>query len=62
MRLKRVEIENFRLIERLELDLHPRMNVLIGANAAGKTTVLEAVAFSILQATRRLLPGAESGP
>ena len=61
MRLKRVEIENFRLIERLELDLHPRMNVLIGANAAGKTTVLEAVAFSILQATRRLLPGAESG-
>ncbi len=47
MRLKRVEIENFRLIERLELDLHPRMNVLIGANAAGKTTVLEAVAFSL---------------
>lgn len=47
MRLRRVEIENFRLIERLSVDLHPRMNVLIGANAAGKTTVLEAVAFSL---------------
>lgn len=46
MRLDRVEIQDFRPIHRLELDLHPRMNVLVGANAAGKTSVLEAVAFT----------------
>jgi DNA replication and repair protein RecF len=35
--------ENFRLFEKLELALHPRLNLLIGENAAGKTSFLEAV-------------------
>ena len=52
MRLKRALIENYRAITRLELDLHPQMNVFFGGNAKGKTTVLNAIAVglgSILQ-------------
>lgn len=40
--LKRVIIENYRAIERLDLELDPRLNVFFGENAGGKTTVLDA--------------------
>lgn len=47
MRLVNVEIQGFRGIERLELPLHERMNVVVGENAAGKTTVIEAIAIGL---------------
>ncbi len=47
MKLERVEIENYRAIERLELPLHPRLTVLHGANAHGKTSVLSAIAVGL---------------
>lgn len=47
MRLKSVRIENFRAIRELELDLHPRLTVLHGANAHGKTSVLRAIAVGL---------------
>lgn len=37
---RRVEIYNWRQFERVEIDLHPRLTVLTGANGAGKTTIL----------------------
>ncbi|MEK6806228.1 MAG: DNA replication/repair protein RecF [Pseudomonadota bacterium] len=43
MRLARVEGENFRQFERFELAAAPRLNLITGANAAGKTTLLEAL-------------------
>lgn len=43
MHLKQVTIENFRGIEEMTLDLHPGINLLIGNNGVGKTTVLEAI-------------------
>lgn len=43
MRITRVAAESLRRFERFRLDPHPRVNVLHGANAAGKTTILEAV-------------------
>ena len=47
MKLERVEIENYRAIERMELPLHPQLTVLHGGNALGKTSVLGAVAFAL---------------
>lgn len=41
--LKTLRLENFRLFEELELDLHPNLTVLIGVNGSGKTTILDAL-------------------
>ncbi len=55
MRLDRVEIENYRAIEKLELPLDPSLTVLHGANGDGKTSVLSAIAAG-LGSILRLLP------
>lgn len=43
MYLKKVTIENFRSIEKMTLDLQPGINLLIGNNGVGKTSILEAI-------------------
>ena len=43
MHLKRLRIENFRALEKIEVDFEVRVGVIIGPNAIGKTTVLEAI-------------------
>lgn len=43
MRLEHLKIENYRGFESLELDFHPEVTVLVGANGSGKTSVLEAI-------------------
>lgn len=45
MGLERVAIEDFRCIERTELDCDPRCNLITGENASGKTSLLEAIFF-----------------
>ena len=55
MKLDRVEIENYRAIEALDLPLDPKLTVFHGANADGKTSVLSAIAVG-LGAVLRLLP------
>ena len=47
MKLASVEIENFRAIEKLTLELDPRLTVLHGPNAYGKTSVLGAIAAGL---------------
>lgn len=42
MQLKHLRIENLRLIEALDLELLPGWNLFLGANGAGKTSLLEA--------------------
>ena len=42
MRLAELRINDFRIIESAEISLAPRWNVFVGANGAGKTSVLEA--------------------
>lgn len=43
VRLKRLELENFRGFEKLALDFEDDLTVIVGANGAGKTTVLDAI-------------------
>jgi len=43
MTLQSLLVEDFRCVERAELALHPRFNLITGENASGKTTLLEAM-------------------
>lgn len=47
MRIDRLELRNYRSFEDRAFDFHPRFNVIIGTNGAGKTAVLDALAIGI---------------
>lgn len=47
MYIEHIHIENFRGIEKIDLDLKPGVNILIGDNGTGKTTILEAMANAL---------------
>ena len=59
MKLKLVEIENYRAVDELQLPIHPSLTVLHGDNAHGKTSVLNAIAVG-LGAVLEKLPGVAS--
>lgn len=46
MRLNKIEIKNFKCFENESIILHPKLNILMGNNGTGKTSLLEA--FRIL--------------
>lgn len=48
MHIERLRLENFRGFAALDLPLHPRLNVLIGPNGVGKSTVLKALRLFLL--------------
>src|SRR5258705_9826337 len=43
MHLSRLQIINFRSLENIEVEFDGLVNVVIGPNAVGKTTILEAI-------------------
>ena len=45
MIVKKITLDFFRNYVHLEADFHPRVNVIVGENAQGKTNLLEAVAY-----------------
>ena len=47
MHFKRTEIQNFKSTEKMSLNFSSGVNLLIGDNGVGKTTVLEALALSV---------------
>ena len=47
MNVQKISIRNFRCFAHLETELHPKMNVIIGNNGAGKSTVLDALSIGI---------------
>jgi len=48
MKLKKLHIEGFRNINKIDLDLNPNVNVLLGQNAQGKTNILESIFLLVL--------------
>jgi DNA replication and repair protein RecF len=64
--LTAIDIQNFRCIRSAALELHPRATGIVGENASGKTSLLEAVyflahgrSFRTSQRDKLLPPGAE---
>lgn len=47
MKLAKIEITNFRCYESFTLELQPDVNVIVGVNGAGKTTILDAIAAAL---------------
>lgn len=47
MYLEKIHIKNYKVIEELDIDLKPGVNLLIGDNGAGKTSVLEGIAVAL---------------
>ena len=48
MECNRIRIKNFRNIEEADVAFDPGVNILVGANAQGKTNLLEAIHFAAL--------------
>lgn len=47
MKITKLEVKNFRCFEHLTVQLHPRCNVFVGINGAGKSTILDALAIAL---------------
>lgn len=47
MQIKKLKLENFRGIQEAEIELLPNMNVFVGINGSGKSTILDAIAISL---------------
>lgn len=46
MYINHLELHNFRCFDKLELDFHNQLTVIVGGNGAGKTAILEATAIA----------------
>ena len=47
MKIESIKLKNFRCFENLELSFHPQLTVIVGKNASGKSTILDAVAIAV---------------
>lgn len=47
MRIEKINIKNFRKFKDLDMEFQPGVNILIGDNAAGKTSILEALTIAL---------------
>ncbi len=47
MQIKALKLKNFRGIKKQRIELLPNMNVFVGINGAGKSTILDAIAISL---------------
>ena len=43
MHLRQLTIQNFRALEDIQIEFDTKVSVIVGPNAAGKTTILEAI-------------------
>ena len=55
MKVDRIEIKNYKGFENCNIDFHPKMNVFIGNNASGKTTILNAISKSAASIVPRVI-------
>ena len=47
MYIQNLELHNFKCFENIELDFHPKLTVIVGANGSGKTSIMEGAAIAI---------------
>ncbi len=58
MKIQTIHFENFRLFDKLDINLHPSINVFIGTNGAGKSAVLDGINLTLRKFVHLLLNGA----
>ena len=46
LNIQKLILQDYRCFERLEIDFHERLTVLIAVNGAGKTSILDAIAVA----------------
>ncbi len=54
MILRKLKLINFRNYSKVQITLHPKLNIFVGANAAGKTNILESVEILGLTKSHRV--------
>lgn len=54
MKIERIKLHNFRAAKELDIDLHKQMNLFVGVNGAGKSTVLQAVTYALIALVRKV--------
>ena len=47
MHLEKISINNFKAVKAVDIEFTPGVNLLIGDNGAGKTSILEAIAVAL---------------
>lgn len=51
MKINKLELKQFRCFKSLQLDFDPKVNILCGLNASGKTTIIDAILFLMILRT-----------
>ncbi|MCT4614574.1 MAG: AAA family ATPase [Marinifilaceae bacterium] len=47
MNINKIKINNYKSISELEIEFNPKLNVFVGANGAGKTTILDSITIAL---------------
>lgn len=61
MRVERLWLKNFRGFPQLELGFHNRINVLVGVNGAGKSSILDSLAILLSRVSAAVISPKSSG-
>ena len=60
MQLKRLELNSFRIFEQATFDFQPGMNLIVGINGVGKSSVLDALRMLLAKALPNFTAAGES--
>ena len=61
MKVIKLNLKNFRDAQALSLELNPKLNVFVGVNGSGKSTVLDAIAIMLSWPVKRIIRSGASG-
>ena len=52
MYIQNLTLQNFKCFENLEIEFHPDLTVMVGANGSGQTSIMEGTAIAIKEYDR----------
>ncbi|RZN37370.1 MAG: ATPase [Methanosarcinales archaeon] len=61
MKVTKLNLANYRDARALSIELNPKLNVFVGMNGSGKSTVLDAIAIMLSWAVNRIISAGTSG-